>query len=335
MSAVRGPGRAAHPLGQTGAVCLAFALTMVAGCASGGVGRIAAPESEAPGGVTVRVADGVYLVRGSGGELDADNLGRIGNAGFIVGDRGVLVIDVGTSYRHGAAVLAAIRRITDKPITVALVTQVHQEFLFGAAAFREQGIPIRMQRNAANLMAARCANCLKTLRKLLGDDEMRDTAMFKPDQLFDDSHTLDAIGRPVRVLHFGHSSGPGDIAVFDERSRVLFAGGLMDQQRIPDVQDSTLPGWRAALDAASALRVATVVPGHGPAAAAGLIATTRRYLDHLEARVRQLVQDGAALSDVPDASGLDEFKDWDQYDTIHRRNASILFVRVEREVNFK
>ena len=44
---------------------------------------------------------------------------------------------------------------------------------------------------------------------------------------------------------------------------------------------------------------------------------------------------GVVFSKVPDASGLDEFKDWDQYDTIHRRNASILFVRVERELNFK
>lgn len=275
------------------------------------------------------------MVRGTGGEVDTTNLGRIGNAGFIVGERGVIAIDVGTSHRHGVALLDAIRRVTDKPVVLALVTQVHQEFLFGAAAFRERGIPIRMQRSAADLMAARCSNCLKTLRRLLGEDEMRDTAMFAPDQVFDDSHTLDDAGRSVRVLHFGHSSGPGDIAVLDERTGVLFAGGLMDQLRIPDVQDSQLPGWRAALDAISALRVSTIVPGHGPASSSGLVVTTRRYLDQLESRVRQLVMNGAALSEVPDASGLDKFKDWDQYDTIHRRNASVLFVRVEREVNFK
>jgi glyoxylase-like metal-dependent hydrolase (beta-lactamase superfamily II) len=308
---------------------------MLAGCARGGEARLAAHDVAVAGGTTVQVADGVYLVRGTGGEVDADNLGRIGNAGFIVGDSGVIAIDVGTSYRHGVALLDAIRRVTDKPVTVALVTQVHQEFLFGAAAFRAQGIPIRMQSSAAGLMAARCANCLKTLRRLLGEDEMRDTTMFTPDQVFDTSHTLDVIGRPVRVLYLGHSSGPGDIAVLDERTGVLFAGGLIDQHRIPDVQDSSLPGWRAALQALAAQRVSTLVPGHGPATSTEAIATTRRYLDRLEARARQLVLEGAALSEVPDASALDEFKDWDQYDTIHRRNASIVFVRIEREVNFK
>lgn len=316
--------------------CAAIGLTALAGCASGGPSRSTGHDTGVPaGGTTVQVGDGVYMVCGTGGEVDATNRGRIGNAGFIVGEQGVIAVDVGTSYRHATALLDAIRCVTDKPVRLALVTHVHQEFLFGAAAFQERGIPIHMQRSAADLMAARCANCLKTLRRVLGEEEMRDTAMFKPDRVFDDSHTLAAIGRPVRVLHFGHSSGPGDIAVFDERSAVMFAGGLVDQYRIPDVQDSELPGWRAALQAMFALRVSAVVPGHGPAASSEVIGTTRRYLDLLEARVRQLVLHGAALSEVPDASGLDEFKDWDQYDTIHRRNASILFVRVERELNFK
>lgn len=316
-------------------LCIALGLALLTGCADGGPARSLSADRDGAGGTPVQVAEGVYLVRGRGGEVDANTLGRIGNTGFIVGEHGVIAIDVGASYRHGVVLLDAIRRVTDKPVVLALITQVHQEFLFGAAAFRDRGIPIRMQRSAADLMAARCENCLKTLQRLLGEDEMRGTTMFKPDQVFDGSHTLDAIGRPVRVLYFGHSSGPGDIAVLDERSGVLFAGGLMDQQRIPDVQDGQLPGWRGALDAIAALRLSSVVPGHGPASSPELIATTRRYLDRLDDRVRQLVRDGAALSEVPDASGLDEFQSWDQYDTIHRRNASILFVRVEREVNFK
>jgi hypothetical protein len=38
---------------------------------------------------------------------------------------------------------------------------------------------------------------------------------------------------------------------------------------------------------------------------------------------------------VPDALALPEFALWDQYGTIHRRNASILFVRFERDQMFK
>src|SRR5207344_635957 len=110
-----------------------------------------------------------------------DNLGRVGNAGFIVGDEGVLAVDTGTSYRHGAALLAAIRQVTDKPVRLALITHTRQEFLFGAGAYREQGIPIQMHRQAADLMRSRCERCLKTLNQVLGEAAMRGTAMFKPD----------------------------------------------------------------------------------------------------------------------------------------------------------
>ncbi len=282
-----------------------------------------------------QVGDGVYLLRGLPGEADTNTLGRVGNAGFVVGDSGVIAIDMGVSYRHGVALLKAIRRVTDLPVRLALVTQTHQEFLFGAAAYRERGIPIHMHRKTAELMASRCDNCLKTLKRVLGDDEMRGTTMFKPDQVFDEAPLLTLIGRPVQVLYFGHSSGPGDIAVLDARSGVLFAGALVDHLRIPDVQDSELPAWHAALKALRAMPLRGVVPGHGPATSADSIESVQRYLTRLEERVLELIRSGAALSDVPDSAGLPEFKNWDQYDIIHRRNASVLFVRMEREQMFK
>ncbi len=284
----------------------------------------------------VALADGVYLLPGSGGAADDGNLGRIGNAGFIVGDSGVIAIDTGTSHAHGKALLAAIRAVTDKPVKLALITHTRPEFLFGGTAFREAGIPIRTHSRSARLMAARCETCLKTLRQTLGDAPMQGTALYKPDQEFDATHDLATIGRTVRVLHFGHSSGPGDIAVLDIASGVLFAGGLADVQRVPDTQDSDLAGWHRALAALRELPVKTVVPGHGDAAPTeAAIGGVQSYLTSIEARARELVAAGASLSSVPDMSELAAYASWDQYETIHRRNASIVFLRVEREAMFK
>ena len=299
---------------------------LLAGCAT--VGNSNTPRA-------VALADGVYLLQGSGGAADETNLGRIGNTGFIVGDSGVIAIDTGTSYAHGQALLAAIRTVTDKPIKLALLTHTRPEFLFGGTAFREAGIPLRTHRSMARLMAARCETCLKTLRQTVGEAPMRGTAMYKPDQEFDTTHELTLIGRTVRVLHFGHSSGPGDIAVLDVASGVLFAGGMVDVQRVPDTQDSDLAGWKRALAALRELPVKTVVPGHGPAAPAAALAAVQTYLAQLETRARELVAAGVSLSSVPDASELAAYESWDQYETIHRRNASIVFLRVEREAMFK
>jgi glyoxylase-like metal-dependent hydrolase (beta-lactamase superfamily II) len=302
-----------------------------AACAAGCATPLPAPAAAQP----LELAPGVFMVAGTGGAADLRNLGRIGNAGFIVGEAGVIAIDTGTSYAHGQALLAAIGLVTRLPVRMVLITHTRSEFVFGGAAFRERGIPIRMHGRASRLMASRCETCLKTLRLTVGEEPMRGTVVYKPDQEFDSTHSLDLIGRPVQVLHFGHSSGPGDVAVLDHRSAVLYAGGLLDAGRIPDIQDSDLAGWKTALHELQALRIATIVPGHGAASSSQLISANERYLVQLEARIRTLVASGTSLLNVADACDLPEFETWDQYDTIHRRNASVAYLRVERELLFR
>ena len=320
---------AARSLSRRVSLCAA-----VVGLCCGGLAACATAQP-VRAATAVALAPGVYVVHGSSGVADEHNLGRIGNAGFIVGPSGVVAIDTGTSYAHGQALLAAIARVTELPVRVALVSHTRPEFLFGGTAFRERGIPVRMHRRTAGLMASRCKTCLDVLRQTLGDEPLRGTAMYSADEVFDDTHELSAIGRPVRVLHFGHSSGPGDIAVLDVTSGVLFAGGLVDARRIPDIQDSDLAGWKKALQALRGLDVRTVVPGHGTSASPQLIATVERYLGQLETRVRAMVAAGDSLLGAADVAELPEFDSWDQYDTIHRRNVSIAFVRFERDLLFK
>ncbi|MFO1273391.1 MAG: MBL fold metallo-hydrolase [Rubrivivax sp.] len=303
-------------------------------CAAGGLLTACANAPRA--GVARELAPGVWVVPGTGGAADPANLGRIGNAGFVVGPQGVVAVDTGTSYAHGQALLATIRAVTDRPVRVAVVTHTRPEFLFGGGAFRDAGIPVRMHRRTATLMASRCETCLKTLRQVVGEAPLAGTAMYKPDQQYDDSHDLgELIGRPLRVQYFGHSSGPGDVAVFEPSAGVLFAGGLLDVHRVPDIQDSDLPGWRHALAELHTMDVRTVVPGHGAPASAGGIDAVERYLAALETKVRAIVAEGASLLGVADAAELPEYESWDQYDVIHRRNASVAFLRFERELMFK
>ena len=298
------------------------------------LGGCASPATRAPR--ALEVAPGVYVVAGSPGAADAHNRGRIGNSGFIVGPQGVIAVDTGTSLAHGQALLEAIAGVTDRPVRLALVTHVRPEFLFGGGAFQARGIPVAMHERSARLMASRCETCLKTLRQTAGEAEMRGSAVYKADQTFEASHELALIGRPVRVLHFGHSSGPGDIAVLDVSTGLLFAGGLLDVQRVPDIQDSELPGWHRALASLRGAGARRVVPGHGPVSELGAaIDGVERYLQRLEATTRALVESGSSLINVADAADLPDYEAWDQYDIIHRRNASVAFLRFERELIFK
>jgi hypothetical protein len=55
----------------------------------------------------------------------------------------------------------------------------------------------------------------------------------------------------------------------------------------------------------------------------------------LETKIRAVVASGASLLEVAEAGELPQYASWDQYDTIHRRNASVAYLRFERELLFK
>ena len=321
---------------------VAASLAALAGCAS-------TPSAKAH--AIVAVAPGVWMLPGAPGEADADTGARTGNAGVIEGPRGALVIDSGVSHAHGLERLAAIRGVTRQPIRALLLTHARQEFLFGATAFQAQGVPVWMHEHAARLMAARCETCLKTLTRLLGSAAMAGTRVPKPDHLFADTggtagttptatlqaQLSEAIGRPLRLLvpgPRGHAASPGNSAVLDETSGTLFAGALADADSIPDIQDADVPAWRQALTDLIDPRAPPprrVVPGHGPLAGPEVLEADARYLVELHARIAALLRAGTPLSDVSDAATLPAFAPWALYDTTHRRNASIVYLRQERE----
>jgi alkyl sulfatase BDS1-like metallo-beta-lactamase superfamily hydrolase len=74
-----------------------------------------------------RVAEGVFLARGFGQ----------GNAVMLEGEDGIVIFDVGDSYEHGKAMLAAFREHTAKPIKAIVYSHYHFDHLFGCKAWVE------------------------------------------------------------------------------------------------------------------------------------------------------------------------------------------------------
>ncbi|MEO8333109.1 MAG: MBL fold metallo-hydrolase, partial [Gallionella sp.] len=84
----------------------------------------------------VQVAPGIYVHHGVHRDINIDYGGDICNIGFIVGSKGVAVIDTGGSPKIGAQLRAAIRKVTDLPILYVINTHVHPDHVLGNAAFK-------------------------------------------------------------------------------------------------------------------------------------------------------------------------------------------------------
>jgi len=290
----------------------------------------AAGDFRVPQPVPVAVAAGVYALLGSGGEITPDNGGRTANVAFVVGSRGIVVVNTGASYREGEEIIEAVRSISDRPILLAILTHPGQEAIFGAAAFQARGISVLAHRSSATLIAARCDTCLRNLRSTLGEDRLAGTRMVEPDQLITGGITLELIGRPLRLIAPPWSSAPGAIAVFDETTSTLIAGSLISINRIPDMRDADPKAWRETLVDIETTRCRHLVPGYGPVGTCADVAAFGQYFAELEIRVDALMKEGVSLAELRNRSDLPQFARWDQYETLHPQNANRTYLRLER-----
>jgi glyoxylase-like metal-dependent hydrolase (beta-lactamase superfamily II) len=277
----------------------------------------------------IAVAPGVYVFLGDVAQPSVENGADTGNAGFIVSSDGVIVVDTGASRERGDAMLAAIARVTDQPVRLVILTHAAQDFIFGSAAFAERGIPLLAHRETVNLMRKRCAHCLENLVALLGESRMRGTRVVLPARVVDATTTIEVAGRSLELLHYGWAATPGDLAVLDRESGVLFAGGLVTALRVPELRDAKLDAWLAALAALEAHEFETVVPGHGPIDGRAAIAATGGYLRALDERARRLYESGRSLLEAVDDAGLPAYAAWGSYGVLNRKNLQQRYLEYE------
>lgn len=277
-----------------------------------------------------QVAPDVYVMIGLPEEPSRNNGGHVANNGFIVGKDGVIVIDTGIRASYGEHLLEMIRSITSKPIALVINTHPAQAHIFGNDAFRRSGVPILAHSDADKTIARRCGTCLKHLQAALGAELMQGTSVVRATITVDAGRRLTIAGRELDLVYFGQSHSPGAIAVLDRTSGVLFAGGLISIDRIPEIRDARIDNWIAALTKLRALRPKHVVPAHGPVSKSDRIHETAAYLTALSKAVERNFHDGISLPDAIRHTELPAFGKWALYDELHRRNVHYLYLEIER-----
>jgi quinoprotein relay system zinc metallohydrolase 2 len=276
------------------------------------------------------IASGVFAHAGAIALMSPGNEGDIANIGFVVGGAGVAVIDTGGSAAEGARLLAAIRRVTDKPILFVVNTHEHPDHIFGNAAFVTTGATFVGHRNLPRAIAARGAFYLKSFTAIIGDDLMKDVRLVPPTLLVDDTRDLDLGGRVLILRAWPPAHTDCDLTVYDEATRTLFAGDTLFLGHIPII-DGSLKGWLANFDALAAIPALRAVPGHGPLVAEWPLAleAERAYLQRLAGDLRALIARGDSVRQAASEAGQSERDKWRLFDDYSARNATTGFAELE------
>jgi len=288
-------------------------------------------EDPAWPGPVKQVAAGVHVLVGSRDAAHPGNGGAVGNLGFIETPAGAVVVNAGGSYRWGRALIALVTRRTGRPPATAIVTQARPEYVMGMAAFADRGIELIAHEATDRLIARRCPECLRRLLRDLGDDAMRGTRLVGPTRALAGDARIAPGGRRIDILHFGAAQTAGDLVVVDVDTGVAFAGAMVTERRVPELED---PGgarpWRAALAALAARPLALLVPGYGePGAPAALIAATDAYLAQLASDVQSHWDRGADLLTAQREIAGARWREWAQHEALHARNVQREYLAAE------
>lgn len=246
------------------------------------------------------LADGVYALTAEGDP----------NVGAIEGEDFLVCIEARATPAAARDWLAKLREHSDKPIKYLILTHYHAVRVLGASAF-----------DAEHIVAS------EATRKLIAERGLQDwdsefgrmPRLFKnpegipgltwPTQTFEVHFRIDLGGdRGHLDLQFcGRGHTAGDIVVWHDKSRTLFAGDLVEAEAALYTGDAFHFDWSSAtLDKVKSFRAENLVGGRG-AVARGVDATdraveqTRDFLTSMIAHTGEVHRRGGTLREAFEA----------------------------------
>ncbi|MEU8332131.1 MBL fold metallo-hydrolase [Micromonospora sp. NPDC048839] len=210
----------------------------------------------------VEVADRVHVLR--------EPLLRV-NVTLVVGDDEALLVDTLSSAAQATALAAAVRTITDRPLTL-VNTHHHYDHCFGNAVLAgDPPRPVYAHQLAATALRTDPEGLRREAYAELREEhpalaaELADTPLLAPTHTVHTETSLDLGGRRVLLRHPGRGHTDADLVVHVPDADVLVAGDLVEQSGPPAFEDAYPLRWPDAV--ADLLRLTTartvVVPGHG------------------------------------------------------------------------
>jgi quinoprotein relay system zinc metallohydrolase 2 len=274
------------------------------------------------------VAAGIHVRRGLDEDATTRNEDGIANIGFIVGRDCVAVIDPGGSLNDGQSLRATIRQATRLPIRYVVMSHVHPDHIFGAAAFEEDKPQFVGHARLPRALALRGEYYRKRLEEVLGKE--RAGPVVTPTMLVQDHAEVDLGGRVLALTAHGIAHTDCDLSVIDRATGTLLPADLLFVRRVPAL-DGSLKGWLKQLGALQAVRARRAVPGHGPTSVDWPTGgqDLERYLSTVLRETKAAITKGMDLDAAVQTVAQGERSRWKLFDDYNGHNVTQAFKELE------
>ena len=233
-----------------------------------------------------KVKDNFYIITSSS-PVDR-SMFTGGNTGVFITDGGVVVVDTKLAG-YGPDILAKIRAVTSKPVTMIINTHTH-----GDHTGSNEGFPATVDIIAHE-------NTKTNMTKM--DAFKADKAQFLPKRTFKDKMTLGSGKDRIDLYYFGAGHTSGDTWVVYPAIRVLQTGDMFAWKDAPLLDrangGSGVEFPKTIAKALATIKdVDTVIPGHSPVMAPKDLQEYQRFTADLLAAVEAAKKSGKSAADA-------------------------------------
>lgn len=284
---------------------------------------------------TQKLAEHTWGVFGPLAAPNPENKGFMNNPVFVITDKSVVVIDPGSSVQVGRALLAKIRKQTDKPITHIFNSHVHGDHWLGNQAFFEVNPSVKIYAHPVMIEEAKAGEAeswiglMKTLTKgaTEGTTATIPTIGLKNDQ----EVKIDNITIKAHLNKLAHTKTDAMYEIVEDK--VLVTGDNTFSKRMPRLDDGSYVGNMMAMDVALALNINVVVPGHGPAGGKEVLSDFREFLYTIYDTSKNLLDDDLESFEMKPiiVEKLKKYQKWENFDGTIGKLISVAVLEAENE----
>ena len=245
---------------------------------------------------TFQLSDTVYMLKGRGG-----------NVGISTGEDGLYIVD-DQLKPITTQLLAAIRKVSNKPIRFVINTHYHADHVGGNEALGETGTVVIAHDNIRKRMTTEQVSIFR----------QETTPPYPKGALpvltFNDRMSLHLNGETATAYYVASGHTDGDSIIHFPVSNVIHMGDMFFNGLYPYVDldaGGSMQGLIEAADLALSMadEVTRIIPGHGPLGMTEDLKNYRDYLVEASTNVQELIDKDMSLEQIIAAKPTSE---WDE-----------------------